>query len=139
MRVELFAILVALFLAVSSVHAGQPGGPGGPGGPQLPDGVTAQRDLPYAGDNDGDHKLDLYLPAKAEKPLPLLIYIHGGAWSMGDKGVAVQRNAVQLATQGYAVASINYRFSQKAIFPAADSRLQSGRALAARQCREVQP
>jgi acetyl esterase/lipase len=119
MRVNPLLIAVILVSAVLSARAGQPGGPGGQGGPRgpaVPEGVKVQRDLAYAGDNDRKHKLDLYLPEKAEKPLPLLIWIYGGGWVMGDK--AGRSPAVQLAAEGYAVACINYRLSDQAIFPA---------------------
>ncbi len=90
--------------------------PGGPRGPAVPAGVKIERDLAYANDDDRRHKLDLYLPEKSDKPLPLLIWIHGGAWSMGAK--EGRSPAVSLAAEGYAVACINYRLSQQAIFPA---------------------
>jgi len=84
-----------------------------PKGPKLPAGVTREADMPY-----GDHernKLDLYLP-KADKPLPLVIWVHGGGWELGDKSGG--NPALPLLTQGYAVASVNYRFSKHAPFPA---------------------
>lgn len=60
--------------------------------------------------------LDLYLPqAEAKKPLPLLIYIHGGGWYEGEKE-SCPGNIV--ARKGYAIACINYRLSYEAIFPA---------------------
>lgn len=58
--------------------------------------------------------LDLFLPDSAEKP-PLILWIHGGAWMMGDRkwcGIKDQ------AERGYAVASIDYRLSTTAPFPA---------------------
>ncbi len=106
-------ILAALLLGPHAVW-GQ--GLGGPRGPAVPAGVKIERDLAYAGDNDRRHKLDLYLPEKSEKPLPLLIWIHGGAWAMGGK--EGRSPAVSLSADGYAVACINYRFSDHAIFPA---------------------
>jgi acetyl esterase/lipase len=82
----------------------------------LPEGVKIERDLAY-----GTHKerntLDLYLPADDKAPRPLLIWIHGGAWMGGSKDGAPQP-ALQLLRRGYAVASINYRLSQHAPFPA---------------------
>src|SRR5258708_2011603 len=73
--------------------------------PLLP-GVVAHRDLQY-GDGSEAQKLDIYLPEKVDGPLPLVIYIHGGGWSGGDKKFFP---AQALVSQGYAVASINYRF-----------------------------
>jgi len=56
----------------------------------------------------------LYLP-KDGKNLPVIINIHGGAWQAGSKEMGVP---LDYLTRGYAVASINYRLSQHAIFPA---------------------
>jgi acetyl esterase/lipase len=82
----------------------------------LPEGVKIQRDLAY-----GPHKerntLDLYLPAEGKPPRPLVIWIHGGAWRSGSKDGG-PRPALQLLERGYAVASINYRLSRHAPFPA---------------------
>lgn len=119
MRIYHFLITAVLINTVSSLCAGQqsgPGGPRGPRGPMVPDGVNVERDLAYVGDNDRKHKLDLYLPEKSDKPLPLLISIHGGAWAMGDK--AGGSPIIPLASEGYAVAVISYRLSEQATFPA---------------------
>jgi acetyl esterase/lipase len=59
-------------------------------------------------------KLDLYLP-KAGTNLPLIIIIQGGAWLGGNKEMDVP---LDYLARGYAVASINYRLSQHALFPA---------------------
>ena len=60
--------------------------------------------------------LDLYMPEKrSAQPFPLLIYIHGGGWMEGDKGGCP---GDLIAQHGYALASINYRLSDEAIFPA---------------------
>lgn len=60
--------------------------------------------------------LDLYLPTPASTPSPVILWIHGGAWRTGDKGFPPA--ALPLVKDGYAVASIGYRFSQHALFPA---------------------
>jgi acetyl esterase/lipase len=78
-------------------------------------GVRVLRDLAYIGDGHERHQLDLCLPAKSEKPAPIVVWVHGGAWKMGSKEGCP---AAWLVTKGYAVASINYRLSQHAIFPA---------------------
>ncbi|HEY8966553.1 MAG TPA: alpha/beta hydrolase [Candidatus Methylacidiphilales bacterium] len=51
-----------------------------------------------------------------ESPRPLAIWIHGGGWRMGSKETWV--NPLFLATRGYVVASLQYRLSQAATFPA---------------------
>lgn len=63
------------------------------------------------------HKLDLYLPEKANGPMPLIIWVHGGGWQNGSKdGCPPLRGGY--IERGYAVASINYRLSGHAVFPA---------------------
>jgi acetyl esterase/lipase len=82
-------------------------------GPKLPDGVVTHKDLAY-----GDHArntLDVYIP-KSDRPLPLIIWVHGGAWSAGSKDG--NNPALAYLGKGYAVAAINYRYSQHAVFPA---------------------
>lgn len=62
-------------------------------------------------------KLDLTVP-QSSNPVPLVIYIHGGGWQYGSK-VGGSVNLVKpLISQGFAVASINYRLSHAAKFPA---------------------
>jgi acetyl esterase/lipase len=79
-------------------------------------GFVAEYEVPYIADGDPAHRLDIYLPEKsAEKPQPLLIWIHGGGWQAGDKKYPPLLNQL---SRGYIVASIEYRFSQKAPFPA---------------------
>lgn len=79
-------------------------------------GVRIERNIPYVPDGDPAQVLDLYLPEQAsEKPLPLVVWIHGGGWSGGSKDGCL---TAFLVGQGYAAASIEYRFSQKAKFPA---------------------
>ena len=82
--------------------------------PPVPRGTLVHRDIAYVTNGHPRQKLDLYLPKGAEN-LPLMILIHGGAFREGDKA---EENAAQWITQGYAVASVNYRFSGDAVFPA---------------------
>jgi acetyl esterase/lipase len=83
--------------------------------------VRVLRDVEYIPRGHERNKLDLYLPQQAigenQRPerLPLIIWVHGGAWMGGDKKNCP---AVKFVHEGYAVASINYRLSQHAIFPA---------------------
>jgi acetyl esterase/lipase len=84
------------------------------GPPSLP-GVQVLRDLEYVQGGHERNRLDLCLPEKAARPLPVILFVHGGGWQRGDK---TNTPARRFATKGYAVAAINYRFSQHAIFPA---------------------
>ena len=70
-------------------------------------------DVEYAVVDGHSLKLDLYMPA-VENP-PLVVWIHGGGWRGGDKSRCF---VTWLTEHGYAVASINYRLTDKAIFPA---------------------
>jgi acetyl esterase/lipase len=82
----------------------------------VPKGVTVTRDLAYVPCGHEHQKLDLYLPEKKpDAPLPVIVWIHGGEWRVGDKAPCP---ADRFAAQGYAVASISYRLSQDAKFPA---------------------
>lgn len=85
----------------------------------IPANVTAYRDVSY-GSHETRNLYDLYVPkpagdAKDAKPVPLVIWVHGGGWQNGNKGGGP---AFALLEQGFAVATINYRLSGDAIFPA---------------------
>jgi len=76
------------------------------------------RDLAYVTNGHERQKLDLYLPDQGDNH-PLLIWVHGGAFRVGSKeGNENDPVPVQYVAQGYAVASLNYRLSQHAIWPA---------------------
>jgi acetyl esterase/lipase len=63
-------------------------------------------------------RLDLYRPAEAG-PVPTVVFLHGGGWSRGDKSRARRRGLTRRLTErGYAVASVEYRLSGEAKFPA---------------------
>jgi acetyl esterase/lipase len=84
--------------------------------PKVPPGVTAKIDVPYVPGGGTSRLLDLYLPSSGQT-VPLVIFIHPGGWHVLDKGKAAE-HAFFLLKHGYAVASINYRLSQEAVFPA---------------------
>lgn len=74
------------------------------------------KDVEYVPGGHERQKLDISLPVEhGDKPLPLIIWIHGGAWQAGSKANCPAKRFV---SKSYAVASINYRLSQHAIFPA---------------------
>lgn len=72
------------------------------------------KDVLFATVDEHELKLDLYLPEDVKNP-PLMVWIHGGSWTGGSRKGC---NVKWLADHGYAVASISYRFSQHAVFPA---------------------
>ena len=87
----------------------------------FPLGTIIHNNLAYAGDSLKRHKLDIYLPENIKGNVPLIVWIHGGAWKLNDKfaDMGYMKNTVKsFIEQGYAFASIDYRYSTDAIFPA---------------------
>lgn len=83
----------------------------------LPGPVRAEpafADLVFATVDGHELKLDLYLPKDVKKP-PLVVFIHGGGWRGGSHKKCLTS---WLSERGFAVASISYRLSQQAVFPA---------------------
>ncbi len=80
-------------------------------------GFDVLRDIEYVPEGHERQKLDLYLPKETETKAsrPLIVWVHGGAWLAGSKD---RCPAVRFTREGFAVASINYRLSQHATFPA---------------------
>jgi acetyl esterase/lipase len=86
----------------------------------FPKGTIFHQNIPYANDTLKKHLLDIYLPANATS-VPLIIWIHGGAWMHNDKyaDMSYMKNTIKgFLEKGYALASIDYRHSTTAIFPA---------------------
>jgi acetyl esterase/lipase len=81
-----------------------------------PNAPKVLRDLVYVKGGHERNRLDLHLSEKIEGPLPLIVWIHGGAWYAGSKND--WSPAVPMVAKGYAVASVNYRLSQHGVFPA---------------------
>jgi acetyl esterase/lipase len=79
------------------------------------EGTKTLRNIAYVANGHERQKLDLFLPRGAPNPSPLIIWVHGGAWQGGSKENCP---ALRYVERGYAVASVNYRLSQHAIFPA---------------------
>ena len=75
---------------------------------------TVQRDLTYATVDGTELKLDLFLPDSG-RPAGLIVWVHGGAWRSGSKNNVDLKGLVPL---GWAIASVDYRLSTVARFPA---------------------
>jgi len=73
------------------------------------------KDLIYRSVGDTRLKMDIFMPQQTTGPVPVVVWIHGGAWKTGDKE---KSPALPLVSRGFAVVSLNYRLSQEAIFPA---------------------
>jgi acetyl esterase/lipase len=87
----------------------------------FPTGTILHGNVPYLNDNHSKHLLDIYLPANAKGPLPLVILIHGGGWLSNDKYADIgymKKTVAEIVSKGFALAAIDYRFSTQAVFPA---------------------
>ncbi len=73
-----------------------------------------KRDLRYAEVDGKELSLDLYLPREIRNP-KLVVWVHGGAWRSGSKDRMPLTRLVEL---GYAIASVDYRLTPVAKFPA---------------------
>jgi acetyl esterase/lipase len=95
------------------------------------DGVTSNADVTYSSiPGFRPMVVDIYMPPKKGGPKPLILYIHGGGWVTGHmrhSGALSNFPAVlaKLASEGFVVASLEYRLSGEAPFPA---QLQDARA-----------
>ena len=117
MRRILLALMLAFAVSSASFAENAPPPKSAPApAPHLPRGVVEERDIAYVPDGDSAQTLDLYLPQRTpDHALPLIVWVHGGGWAAGSKAGCP---AVGFVPRGYVVASVEYRFSQKAVFPA---------------------
>jgi acetyl esterase/lipase len=105
-------------LSSAQENKSQPKPPeGSPGAPALP-ATKVLRDVTFTTpDKTTQLHLDLFPALDQTRPAPVVIWIHGGAWTVGDKTDCVGP-ALWLTTHGYTVASIQYRMSGQAAWPA---------------------
>lgn len=84
---------------------------------KLPDDVKLEADIPYGGTDNSRQRLNLLLPktAKGDHPLPVIVYIHGGAWLGGSRTAGHSRLAGFVSNGEYAGAAIGYRLTGEAI------------------------
>ncbi len=82
--------------------------------------VRVIRNIDYAGDGISRHRLDVYhsrLSAPGQGPAPVIVYVHGGAWIIGNKREQGKPMMYELVARGWVCVSINYRLSPKATWP----------------------
>lgn len=96
MKSRLFTIVFTGWVLVASLRAGE-----------------VVRDIEFAKGDDLSLQLDLHLPDRSRPPL--IVYVHGGAWRAGSR---TEMPLGALVDEGFAVASVDYRFSTQAPFPA---------------------
>lgn len=83
--------------------------------PSPQQGMTVRRNIVYAQRDDAPDRrtsLDVYIPANADPgaSMPILVNVHGGGWSIGDKRL-VHHKPSWAARNGWVLVSVNYRFS----------------------------
>jgi len=102
MRLSLTALVVALPILGNGCPA---------------DTYTTHRDIPYTSVNGVATNLlslDVYAPNPSPpQPAPVLIWIHGGGWAIGDKSYQMRYKPTLFTQAGYCFVSINYRLSPR--------------------------
>jgi acetyl esterase len=83
--------------------------------PLVPKGIFAQRGLSYASD-DRHGLFDVFAPADAQKPLPAVVWVHGGGFVAGTRSDLSGYLQI-LAARGYATFAIDYSLAPSAQFP----------------------
>ena len=142
-RVELLAVVLALGALAGSAAAASPGFDGlperlrqrilknrsqreGAGGEEwiakLPPEITAEANLPYLEGTGSDPRLtslDVFRPAAVGTRRPLVIFVHGGGMSAGDKSPAalVENKARFFPAHGFIFVSVNYRLAPEVRHP----------------------
>lgn len=87
----------------------------------FPKGTVLHGNIAYNNDDLSKHLLDVYLPANTKGKVPLVILVHGGGWLGNDKYADIgymKKTVAEIVSNGFALASIDYRFATQAVFPA---------------------
>jgi acetyl esterase/lipase len=80
--------------------------------------VEMTRNVDYWGDGVKRHRLDVYRSRLAPPTAaPVMVYVHGGAWVIGDKREQGKPMMFELVARGWVCVAINYRLSPKATWP----------------------
>jgi acetyl esterase/lipase len=106
MRAHKF-ILLTILLSIAIGQTGQA---------EATNRITSQLDVPYLNDGDPKHRLDIYYPKSSNKPLTVLVHIHGGGWRRGDKKM-MKATGEFYASQGILFITPNYRLSPEVMHP----------------------
>jgi acetyl esterase/lipase len=83
----------------------------------MSDGIEVRRGLVFAEPAGQPLQLDLYRPV-GNGEVPVCVYLHGGGWARGSRTDRAGDRLVPVARSGIAVASIDYRLTDTATFPA---------------------
>lgn len=80
------------------------------------EGVTVIKDIQYINDNKVEHRLDIIYPNGTNKKLPVIINVHGGGFSYGDKEL-YEHYCKRMSLKGYVVINFNYGLAPTYRFP----------------------
>jgi acetyl esterase len=78
--------------------------------------VVLEPNVPYGNSRHDHHRLDVYIPMRAKRPAPIVMYVHGGAFASLSKDTH-RVMALAIARRGYVVFNINYRMGFRHPFP----------------------
>ena len=85
--------------------------------PEIPTDVECFKDIEYKNINGKSLQLDIYKPKNSAKPLPLLVFIHGGSWSHGKRSDYMVY-LMSFVKKGYMTATVSYRLLKDGPYPA---------------------
>ncbi|MHB1583772.1 MAG: alpha/beta hydrolase fold domain-containing protein [Acidimicrobiales bacterium] len=80
-------------------------------------GTVVTKNVDYWGDGARRHRLDVIRPQKTVVGAPVMVYVHGGAWVIGDKREQGKPVLYELVARGWVCVAINYRLSPRATWP----------------------
>jgi acetyl esterase/lipase len=85
--------------------------------PVRPPFVALERHIDYWGDGLDRHRLDVLRPKDPTSNAPVMVYVHGGAWTIGDKREQGRPMLYELVSRGWICVALNYRLSPKGTWP----------------------
>ncbi len=109
-------ILVTALIAGTVVYAAGAGRAGAAADEPCADGAPkVAKDVPYTDDAAPLQTLDVYgfRPTKGCTPAPVVVWVHGGGWAIGDKRHAIADKARLFNGRGEVLVSVNYRLSER--------------------------
>lgn len=112
-RIALAAVLLSAALLAHADTGGHPDAGGAPA-------VNVMANVSYSKTGDLMQSMDIYPPEqKGSGPAPVVVYLHGGGWVMGDKSIGPGTLMIlDLVKRGYLVAAVNYRLAPLNVWPA---------------------
>ncbi|KAJ2232367.1 hypothetical protein GGH97_006044, partial [Coemansia sp. RSA 475] len=77
--------------------------------------IQVHEDISYQYGTSQRHKFDIYFPQISPAVVPLVVYIHGGAWRTGDKSEfrQIAKGIISASQNRLVVAIINYELSTR--------------------------